>query len=128
MELPNAELGALKDFLRRESPNLKRDDALELLRRLATECAVDCDPVNLAGGDAVTLVDLVRRIAELRGIDVAIEFDLSKPEGRARKQADLAKLRAKIPAFRITVTLDEGLRDMFEWYERTKAAGLFGKG
>ena len=95
---------------------------------MATEAAVDCDPVNLAGGEAVTLVDLVHRIAELRGIDVAVEFDRSKPEGRARKQADLTKLRAKIPAFRITVPLDEGLQDMFGWYERTKAAGLFEQG
>jgi len=103
-----------------------RDFALGF--RLATEAAVDCDPVNLAGGEAVTLVDLVHRIAELRGIDVAVEFDRSKPEGRAPKQADLTKLRAKIPAFRITVPLDEGLQDMFGWYERTKAAGLFEQG
>lgn len=100
-----------------------RDFALGF--RLATEAAVDCDPLNLAGGEAVRLVDLVRRIADLCGVAVEIEFDTSKGEGRARKEADLSKLRAKLPSFRMTVPLDDGLRDMVGWYERTKAAGAF---
>jgi len=100
-----------------------RDFALGF--RLAAECAVDCDPVNLAGGTTISLIDLVRKIAELRGIEVDISFDTTKAEGRARKEADLTKLREKIPSFRPTVTLEEGLRDMFDWYERNRAAGAF---
>jgi nucleoside-diphosphate-sugar epimerase len=101
-----------------------RDFALGF--RLAAECAVDGDPVNLAGGTPIQLVDLVHRIAELAGIEVEITFDLSKAEGRARKQADLTKLRQKIPAFRQTVGLDDGLADMIEWYERNSRSGAFG--
>src|SRR3954471_12515403 len=101
-----------------------RDFALGF--RLAAECAVDCDPINLAGGTSVQLIDLVRRIAELAGIEVEIAFDLSRAEGRSRKQADLTKLREKIPAFRQTVSLDEGLADMIDWYERNSRAGVFG--
>jgi nucleoside-diphosphate-sugar epimerase len=101
-----------------------RDFALGF--RLAAECAVDGDPVNLAGGTPIQLVDLVHRIAELAGIEVEITFDLSKAEGRARKQADLTKLRQKIPAFRQTVGLDDGLADMIDWYERNSRAGAFG--
>jgi nucleoside-diphosphate-sugar epimerase len=101
-----------------------RDFALGF--RLAAECAVDGDPVNLAGGTPIQLVDLVHRIAELAGIEVEITFDLSKAEGRARKQADLTKLRQKIPAFRQTVDLDDGLADMIDWYERNSRAGVFG--
>jgi nucleoside-diphosphate-sugar epimerase len=100
-----------------------RDFALGF--RLAAECAVDCDPVNLAGGTPIQLTDLVRRIADLAGVDVEMTFDRSKPEGRARKQADLSKLNAKIPAFRQTVGLEEGLADMIEWYERNSRAGVF---
>jgi len=101
-----------------------RDFALGF--RLAAECAVDCDPINLAGGTSVQLIDLVRRIAELAGIEVEITFDLSRAEGRSRKQADLTKLLEKIPAFRHTVSLDEGLADMIDWYERNSRAGVFG--
>jgi nucleoside-diphosphate-sugar epimerase len=93
--------------------------------RLAVECAVDCDPVNLAGGTPIQLIDLVHRIAELAGLDVEIDFDRTKQEGRARKQADLTKLREKIPAFRQTVGLDEGLADMIEWYDRNSRDGVF---
>src|SRR4051812_16043404 len=100
-----------------------RDFALGF--RLAAECAVDCDPINLAGGTSVQLIDLVRRIAELAGIEVEIAFDRTKQEGRSRKQADLTKLQQKIPVFRQTVTLDEGLADMIEWYDMNRSAGVF---
>jgi nucleoside-diphosphate-sugar epimerase len=102
-----------------------RDFALGF--RLATECAVDCDPINLAGGTAVKLVDLVHRIAEVAEIvDVEVELDRSRPDGRPRKQADLTKLQRKVPAFCQTVSLEEGLTDMVEWYERNERAGVFG--
>ena len=100
-----------------------RDFALGF--RLATECAVDCDPINLAGGTPIQLIDLVEKIGELAGIEVEMEFDRTKQEGRPRKQADLTKLGANVPAFRQTVGLEEGLRDMIDWYERSKRAGVF---
>ena len=100
-----------------------RDFALGF--RLAAECAVDCDPVNLAGGTAVKLIDLVHRIAELAGLEIEVELDRSKPDGRPRKQADLTQLQERLPGFRQTVSLDDGLRDMLEWYERSTSAGVF---
>jgi nucleoside-diphosphate-sugar epimerase len=93
--------------------------------RLAVECAVDCNPVNLAGGEPIQLVDLVQKIARMAGVDVTLEFDLSKSEGRLRKEADLTKLRAKIPAFRTTISLEQGLEDMLVWYRLNKARGVF---
>jgi hypothetical protein len=42
--LPPAELAALKDFVRRAAPNVKRDDARALLRRMAQECAAGMSP------------------------------------------------------------------------------------
>lgn len=101
-----------------------RDFALGF--RLATECAPDCDPINLAGGTATKLVDLVQRIADIAEITgVEVQCDRSKPDGRPRKQANLTKLRQKVPAFRQTVGLDDGLADMIDWYERSKRAGVF---
>jgi GDP-L-fucose synthase len=100
-----------------------RDFALGF--RLATECAVDCDAINLAAGTPITLVDLVRTIGEIAGIDVEMEFDASKPDGRQCKHGDVTKLRQKVPAFRQTVSLEEGLMDMIEWYERSRSAGIF---
>ena len=81
-----------------------RDFALGF--RLAAECAVDCEPVNLAGGITVQLIDLVKKIAEMRGLKIQIEFDLTKKEGRCKKEADLTRLREKIPMFRPTVSLE----------------------
>jgi nucleoside-diphosphate-sugar epimerase len=100
-----------------------RDFALGF--RLATECAADCDPINLAGGTPVKLVDLVQNIAHIAGVEVEVELDRSRPDGRTRKQADLTKLRQKVPTFSQTVTLEDGLTDMIEWYERSKRVGVF---
>jgi nucleoside-diphosphate-sugar epimerase len=100
-----------------------RDFALGF--RLAAECAVDCDPINLASGTGTKLLDLVERIAQLAGVAPRIELDQSKQDGRAQKRADLSKLRQRIPAFRQTVSLEEGLTDMMEWYDRSNRAGTF---
>src|SRR5918911_32432 len=59
-----------------------RDFALGF--RLATECAVDCDPINLAAGQPIRLLDLVQKVGELADLDIEVELDRSKPEGRAR--------------------------------------------
>ena len=101
-----------------------RDFALGF--RLAAERAVDCDPINVASGTGTKLVDLVHKIAELAGVAARVELDQAKKDGRARKQADLSKLRQRIPEFRQTVSLEDGLGDMIEWYGRSKQAGVFG--
>jgi UDP-glucose 4-epimerase len=93
--------------------------------RLAVEQAVDCEPINIAGGIAIRLTDLVEKIAQLAGTEVEIAFDTSKAEGRRRKEADLTRLHAKLPSFAPTVSLDDGLRDMIEWHARNKRMGAF---
>lgn len=100
-----------------------RDFALGF--RLAAECAVDCEPINLAAGAPIKLVDLVQKVAELAGVKVELTFDHSKQDGRPYKQADLANLRRKLPAFRQTVSLEEGLVDMIDWYERSSRDRVF---
>ena len=111
----------------RQSRDLLHAHDFALGFRLATECAVDCDPINLASGTPVKLVDLVQKFAELAGVEVEIEFDRSKPDGRPSKHADIAKLQQKVPAFRPTVSLEVGLTEMIEWYERCSRAGEFAR-
>jgi nucleoside-diphosphate-sugar epimerase len=109
----------------RQARDLLHADDFALGFRLAAECAVDCDPVNLASGTAVKLTDLVRRVAELAGIEVEIQLDRSKPDGRPCKQADLTSLRRRMPDFRQTVSLEEGLKEMIGWYEDSLDRGEF---
>jgi GDP-L-fucose synthase len=100
-----------------------RDFALGF--RLAVERITDGEVINLAGGTTIRLVDLVERIGEVAGIRFEIAFDLSKAEGRPHKEADLTKLHQLVPEFSQTVSLDDGLKDMIEWYEASSAQGLF---
>jgi len=97
-----------------------RDFALGF--RLIAERITNCEVFNLAGGETITLTDLVARIGSTIGIEPEVVFDTSKGEGRLRKEADLTRLHSRIPEFRPTVSLEDGLRDMVDWYE----AGLSG--
>jgi len=98
-----------------------RDFALGF--RLAAERITDGDVVNLAGGSTIRLLDLVERIGEVAGIQPEIMLDRSKAEGRRHKEADLTKLHRLIPEFRQTVSLEQGLQDMVDWYELTFVKG-----
>jgi nucleoside-diphosphate-sugar epimerase len=73
------------------------------------------------------LNDLVRKVADMAGLEIELEHDLSKQEGRRVKEADLTRLAAKVPAFRQTVSLEDGLADMLDWYAGNLASGTFSK-
>lgn len=100
-----------------------RDFALGF--RLLAEKVTDCDVVNLAGGHSLRLVDLVKKLAQMAEYEPRIEFDQGKLEGRPRKEAELTKLRQVLPEFRPTVSLEDGLADMVQWYQRNRAVGTF---
>jgi dTDP-D-glucose 4,6-dehydratase len=40
----------------------------------------------------------------------------------------VSKLRRKIPVFRPTISLEQGLNEMIEWYERNRRSGAFADG
>jgi len=79
-------------------------------------------PVNIGHEETVSVKDLVRRIAAIAGLEPALVFDRSKPEGRFIKSADSKLLTAALgDDFEWKVELQEGLKRMTEWYGRTFA-------
>lgn len=82
-----------------------------------------CEPVNIGTEDTVSLHELVEAICDVSGRKPALEFDVTKPEGRFIKSADTRRLRQILRDEPIrTVTLDEGLGRMLGWYGRTFGA------
>lgn len=96
-----------------------RDFALGLL--LITELYAVADPVNVGHNRETTLRDLAERIIALSGRTVRLIFDATKPEGAARKSANVEKLRRATNGFYPAITVDEGLREMID---SIRAAGL----
>lgn len=92
-----------------------RDTARLML--LVTERHASADPVNIGFEDTISMRELAETIMALAGKRGAIVFDTTRPEGRPVKSADATKLKTIAGGLFPTVSLDEGLREMIEWYE-----------
>ena len=84
---------------------------------LITERHACADPVNIGFEDTISMRDLVETIMTTAGKRSKVVFDTTRPEGRMVKSADASKLKAITGGLFPMVSLDEGLREMIEWYE-----------
>jgi GDP-L-fucose synthase len=71
-------------------------------------------------GDAVgglqSIRELALLVAKVVGIDADLVFDKSKPDGTPRKLLDISRLRQL--GWRPRITLEDGVRDTYQWFLR----------
>lgn len=72
--------------------------------------------VNIGTEDTVTMTELVQMICEAGGRHPRLVTDATKPEGRRVKSADSTLLKKAYPGFHRSVSMQDGLRRMIEWY------------
>jgi UDP-glucose 4-epimerase len=102
---------------------LHAHDCARIMKQLA-ELGHTEGPVNIGLEDTVSVRELTELICRVSGCRPEIDFDTSKPEGRFVKSADASRLRSILIDFPIvTVSMEEGLRRMVEWYRVTFGAG-----
>jgi nucleoside-diphosphate-sugar epimerase len=101
----------VRDFLYVE------DAADALAALLATEVA---GSVNIASGDAVTIRDLVSRIAQLVGRPDLLRFGARPADPVPRVTASVARLR-ELVAWTPHFTLEHGLAETIEWWRSAAA-------
>jgi len=70
--------------------------------------------INIGVGTDVTIRELAEKIAAVTSFAGAIEFDPTKPDGTPRKLLDVDRLNEL--GWKNSVSLDEGLRETYEWY------------
>ena len=68
------------------------DDAAEAIVR-AAEVMDEPVPINLGGGEEISIRDLVDRIAKACDFRGRIEWDVSKPDGQPRRGLDISRAR-----------------------------------
>lgn len=73
--------------------------------------------VNVGTGVEMSIKELSELVATIEGYEGKILFDSSKPDGTMRKLTDPSKLQAL--GWRHKVSVDEGVRRLFEWYKNT---------
>lgn len=72
------------------------------------------DPVNIGPGEDVSIRELSELIAKITGFDGEIRFDVSRPDGAARRLLDSSRLRAL--GWAPQVDLPSGLATTYRWF------------
>lgn len=91
------------------------DDAADGLVFLMERYSAE-EPINVAGGEIVTIRRLVEMVREVCGWSGEFVYDTSKPDGMPRKALDGRKLTAMGWTPKLGVL--EGLRRTYEWFQK----------
>jgi GDP-L-fucose synthase len=90
------------------------DALVFLMRHYAEE-----EHINVGVGEDVTIRELALEVARAVGVEAALRFDATKPDGAPRKLMDSQKLLAM--GWRPTTRLADGLRETYSWFLANKA-------
>ena len=75
--------------------------------------------INVGVGEDVTIKELALEVARAVGVEAALRFDASKPDGAPRKLMDSQKLLSM--GWRPKTALADGLRETYSWFLANKA-------
>ena len=75
-------------------------------------------PVNLGSGTGVTIKEIVEIIVNNIPTKPEVVWDTSKPSGDKKRLLDIS--RAKSIGFEPKISLEEGIKEVMEWYQQNK--------
>ncbi len=99
------------------------DDAADALVWLLKNYSGDSH-VNVGSGEDITIADLARTIASVVGVEAAITFDPTKPDGTPRKLMDVSRLFATgwRPGYRFAVDWNRHMRGFSSMLRKVMSA------
>ncbi len=77
------------------------------------------DFFNVGYGEEITIMDLALLVKKVVGYEGEIVMDSSKPDGTMRKLTDISRIKAT--GWAPKISLEEGLKQTYEWYKANKA-------
>jgi GDP-L-fucose synthase len=77
------------------------------------------DFFNVGYGEEVTILELANLVKKVVGYEGDIVMDSSKPDGTMRKLTDISRIKAT--GWAPKISLEEGLKQTYEWYKANKA-------
>ncbi|WP_313138690.1 GDP-L-fucose synthase [Rhizobium croatiense] len=81
----------------------------------------DAEHVNVGSGEDIEIVELARLVCRVVGYEGKIAHDLSKPDGTPRKLMSNDKL--KNMGWKPGISLEEGVRAVYEWFLQVEGNG-----
>ena len=90
------------------------DDAAEAIVR-AAERVDDPEPINVGGGQEISIRDLVRKVAAACGFGGRIAWDPTRPDGQPRRSLDVTRARERL-GWHPTREFDSGLAETVRWW------------
>lgn len=101
-------------------------DARDIARAniLAAKADVTDEVFNIASGQETSLLELAQMLSKVMGSDIPPHHGPErKVNGVTRRLADISKARDMI-GFEAKISMEEGLRDLVEWWRRERAATM----
>jgi GDP-L-fucose synthase len=92
-------------------------DLVDFVELIIKNQKVPFELINIGLGKAVTVADLVKKIIQHSGKNLAIEFDRSKPTIKFSLTLDINKAK-KLYNWKPKVTLEKGISKTLEWYRQ----------
>jgi nucleoside-diphosphate-sugar epimerase len=80
-------------------------------------------PINLGSEEQVSIRELVEIVADIAGIKVEIECDMTRPQGVAGRNSDNTMIREKL-GWEPKIPLREGLEKTYTWIEQKVKDGF----
>jgi UDP-glucose 4-epimerase len=87
----------------------------EVIRRVIDDRVTSTEPVNLAFGSNITLLEVIAELSTIFGRDLPIDHQPSRPGDVRHSQADNSLLRSLIQGVE-PVEFADGLRQTVEWF------------
>jgi GDP-L-fucose synthase len=78
-------------------------------------------PINIGVGADCTIKELADLVRQVVGFDGQIVWDQSRPDGTPRKLLDVSRISAL--GWKPDIALEQGLRDVYNWFLANVAAG-----
>lgn len=92
------------------------DDAAAGIVR-ATEYVESPEPINLGGGEEISISRLVREICKATGYAGEIHWDVTKPDGQPRRAIDITQAQTRL-AWQPQMSFQQGLAHTIAWWRK----------
>ncbi len=79
------------------------------------------DFFNVGYGEEVTIMELAQLLKQTVGFEGEIIMDASKPDGTMRKLTDISRIKAL--GWEPKITLENGLRETYQWFQEKYESG-----